>query len=107
MPRTLVAMNAQGRVTLPADIRRRLGLGAGDQLEVALDDDGIRLRPARVLLAEDAWAYTAENISGIRKALDDIREGRVFRMTYEDLDKVVASGELPRHARRSATRRRR
>ena len=34
MPRTLIAVNEQGRVTLPADIRRRLGIGTGSQLEV-------------------------------------------------------------------------
>ena len=99
-------MNAQGRVTLPADVRRRLHLGEGDQLEVAVEDDRITLRPARLLVAEDAWAYTAENISGIRRALDDIREGRVFEMTYGELDTVVETGELPRRVRRSPAGRR-
>lgn len=103
MPRTRVAINAQGRVTLPAHVRRRLHLGEGDQLDVAVEDDRITLRPARVLIAEDAWAYTAENISGIRQALDDIRDGRVVTMTYEELDTVVETGKLPRRVR-SATR---
>jgi len=107
MARTLVAINAQGRVTLPAAIRRRLRLGEGDQLEVAVDDERITLRPARVMVAEDAWAYTAENVTAIRRALDDIHEGRVFRMSHEDLDKVVATGRVPAQARRTNTRKRR
>ncbi|MDO8563272.1 MAG: AbrB/MazE/SpoVT family DNA-binding domain-containing protein [Candidatus Limnocylindria bacterium] len=92
MTRSLVAVNAQGRVTLPADVRRRLHLTAGDQLEVAVADDRITLRPARVLVAEDAWAYTAESLSTIRRALDDIREGRVYQASESDL----LAGRYPR-----------
>ncbi len=106
MGRSLVAINAQGRVTLPVEVRRRLRLSEGDQLEVAVEDDRITLRPARVLVAEDAWAYTAENIAGIRRALEDVREGRVLQLTYEDLDKIVDTGKTPRRPRRPAGRRR-
>lgn len=106
MARTHVAVNAQGRVTLPAAVRRRLRLGEGDQLEVAVEDDHITLRPTRMLTAEDAWAYTAENIASIRRALDDVREGRVYQMTHEDLEKVTKSGRLPRRVRQRAAARR-
>lgn len=85
MTRSLVAVNAQGRVTLPADVRRQLHLAEGDRLEVAVEDDRITLRPARLVLAEDAWAYTAESLSSIREALKDIREGRVYQISREDL----------------------
>ena len=103
MARTLVAVNAQGRVTLPADVRRKLRLGEGSQLEVAIEDDRITLRPAQVIPAEDAWAYTPENLAGIRRALEDIRAGRVYTgLTEEDLLK----GRFPRRERRPAPRRR-
>lgn len=99
-------MNAQGRVTLPAEVRRRLHLGNGDQLEVAVEEDRITLRPTRVLVAEDAWAYTTENLAGIRRALDDVREGRVFQVSYEELDRTVATGSLPRRLRQPVPRKR-
>ena len=97
-------MNAQGRVTLPAHIRRKLGIGDGDQLEVKLEDDHITLRPARVVVAEDAWAYTTENLAGIRRALDDIKEGRVYRLSWQELDDMVEAGNLPSRLRRARGR---
>jgi len=45
MGRTTVAVNAQGRITLPAAARRSLGLTEGAQLDVRLEDNEIRLRP--------------------------------------------------------------
>lgn len=95
MPKALVAMNAQGRVTLPADIRKRLRLAEGDRLEVSLDEDRITLRPARVVAAEDAWAYTAENLRGIRRALDDIAAGRTYRLSWEELERTGRTRKLP------------
>ncbi len=94
MPRTIVAMNAQGRVTLPAEIRRRLDLGEGDQLEVTVEDDRISLRRARVVVAEDAWAYTTKSLRSIRRALDDLREGRSYRLSEDEL----LAGRYPRRA---------
>lgn len=98
-------MNAQGRVTLPAEVRKELRLTDGARLEVSVEDDQITLRPARVVVAEDAWAYTSENLAGIRRALDDIREGRVYRMSWEDLEKVGRAGKLPGRAARPASKR--
>lgn len=89
-------------MTLPADVRRKLHLGAGSQLEVAIENDRITLRPARVIPAEDAWAYTPENLAGIRRALEDVRAGRVYRgLTEEDF----LSGRFPRRERRSQRKR--
>lgn len=100
MARRLVAVNAQGRVTLPADVRRKLHLGDGSQLEVAIEDDRITLRPAHVIPAEDAWAYTPENLAGIRRALEDVKAGRVYRLSWKDLNEIVETGKLPRGMRR-------
>lgn len=37
-------IDQRGRVTIPKEIRERLGLDSGDELEVELDDGSIRLR---------------------------------------------------------------
>jgi len=103
MARPVVAMNAQGRVTLPAEVRKQLRLSDGDRLEVSVEDDRITLRPARVVVAEDAWAYTADSLRSIRRALDDVREGRVFETSEADL----LAGRYPRRARQPARRGRR
>lgn len=81
----MVAVNAQGRLTLPADVRRKLGLREGSQLEVALDEDHITLRPATVVVAQDAWAYTRKHLDSVRRALADVRAGRTYRRTEAQL----------------------
>ena len=49
-------MNERGRLTLPAEIRRRLGIRTGSQLEVKVVDNAINLRRATVIPEEDRWA---------------------------------------------------
>lgn len=43
------------------------------------------LRPVVVLPRDDAWAYTAEHLAQVARALADIREGRVRRLADADL----------------------
>ena len=44
---TTVVLSDEGQVPLPADLRRRLGLGAGARLELSEEPDGLRLRVVR------------------------------------------------------------
>ena len=99
MARTTVAVNAQGRVTLPADARRRLGLADGAQLEVRVEGNEIRLRPARLVVAEDAWAYAPESLRSIKRSLADIAAGRVYELTPAELERGAS------HRRRAARKR--
>jgi len=40
-------LTSKGQITIPAEVRRRLGVAAGDRLEfVELKDGGFALRPA-------------------------------------------------------------
>lgn len=91
---------------MPADVRKKLNLSEGDQLQVAVDEDRITLRPARVVAAEDAWAYTAESLAGIRRALDDIAAGRVYRLSWNELERIGRTGEIPKREARPAKRKR-
>jgi len=101
MPRTLIAVNEQGLLTLPAEIRRRLGIRTGSQLEVKVVDNAINLRRATVIPEEDRWAYTPEALASLRRALADVRAGRVYEVTEEDL----LAGRVPRRAGRVSRRR--
>ena len=80
-------MSKTGRITLPAELRKDLCLEGEAEFEVErLDDgDGLVLRPVVVMLREDAWRYTADDLAGIRRGLDDIREGRVWPVTETEL----------------------
>ncbi len=84
---TRVSMSKTGRITLPAELRRELDLEGEAEFEVERleEGDGLVLRPVIVMLREDAWRYTAEDLAGIRRGLDDIREGRVRAVTEAEL----------------------
>lgn len=91
--KTTVAMNATGRITIPADVRARLGIKGAGQFEIDVEGDAIRLRPAVVLAREDAWAYTPEHRALLERAHRDSREGRVRRLTDQDLKRLGEEAE--------------
>jgi len=98
----LVSVNKQGRVTLPVKARRALGITADTQLEVAVKDGALELRPAFVIPEEDRWAYTPESLASFRRALADVKAGRVFELTENQLLKIL---RRPRERRRPRARR--
>ena len=42
----------KGQATLPADIRRALGINEGDPVDFRVEDGEVRVRPARATLAD-------------------------------------------------------
>jgi AbrB family looped-hinge helix DNA binding protein len=87
-----VTVSESGRLTLPTEVRRQLGLEGETEMEVEVDteQDAVILRPAVVLRREDAWAYTPEHRELLARAHADSREGRVRELSEEDLKKLGA-----------------
>jgi AbrB family looped-hinge helix DNA binding protein len=56
---TTVVVSSKGQIVLPAELRRRLGLGAGARLELSEESDGLRLRVLRALPATDLAELSA------------------------------------------------
>lgn len=56
MTDVLVAMNEEGRITIPAAARRQLGLEGEAQFQAEVQNGVLVLRPAVVILREDARA---------------------------------------------------
>lgn len=83
---TLIHMNAQGRVTLPASARRSLGLEGDADLQLDVDHGAIVLKPTLVLSVEDAWAYTTPHRELLKRAHADSRQGRVRSLRESELD---------------------
>ena len=71
--RATVTMTSRGVVTLPAKIRKALGLKADDELIAEATADGLLLRPAVTLPVE---IYTAGRIREFDKAEAEL--GRVL-----------------------------
>ena len=67
-------VSSKGQIVLPADMRRRLGLGAGARLEVFEEPDGVRLRVVRSVAKSDLSALAGmvqAPTSGTPRRLED------------------------------------
>ncbi len=81
----VVAMNSQGRITVPAAARAALRVAGETQFEMEVRDNELILRPALVIPREDAWAYTPENMASILRARQQVRAGRLRQASVSDL----------------------
>jgi AbrB family looped-hinge helix DNA binding protein len=73
--RKLVRIQDKGQVTLPADVRRKLGLKKGDFVAVIETDGGVLISPQQVVAM---------------KALD--RVGQILREQGVDLNEMIEAG---------------
>jgi antitoxin PrlF len=46
-------VSSKGQIVLPAELRRRLGMGAGARIEVLEEPDGLKLRVVRSVATAD------------------------------------------------------
>ena len=58
-----VLVSSKGQIVLPAEMRRRLGMGAGARIEVREESDGLKLRVVRSVATADMT-----NMAGMVKA---------------------------------------
>jgi AbrB family looped-hinge helix DNA binding protein len=72
-----VVMDPSGRLTMPAEARRELGLEGEVQFVVEVGDSEIVLRPAVTIARDDSWAYRPDHRALLARALTDVHEGRV------------------------------
>jgi AbrB family looped-hinge helix DNA binding protein len=69
-------VSSKGQIVLPAEMRRRLGMGAGSRIEVLEESDGLKLRVVRAVATADLTA-----MAGLVKA-----PGRGVPRRLEDFD---------------------
>jgi AbrB family looped-hinge helix DNA binding protein len=79
----------KGQVTIPAEIRRAARLEDGDHVEVSIVEEGILLRPQKVIDATQAWFWTAAWQAGEREASEELEAGK--GEIYESSDDFLAS----------------
>lgn len=79
-----ITVSSKGQIVLPADIRRRLGMGAGAKIEIFEEDDGLRLRVVRTVNRTDLRALAGmvrAPSRGVRRRLEDFDPSAIFRRT--------------------------
>jgi len=64
MTRRLAHINAQGRIIIPADLRKQHGIDLDSDLEIESTDTGIELRPAKKKCSFCKAKNPSENLFG-------------------------------------------
>jgi antitoxin PrlF len=86
MPRT--TLRARGSSPLPEEIRTAARLEEGDLIDAEITEEGILLRPRKIIDATQAWFWTPTWQAGEREADADIAAGCVE--TFESAEAMVA-----------------
>ena len=76
-----------GQITLPASVRRELGVEKGDLVEIEVVDDRAVLIPKRLVDKGQAYFWTKRWQEGEREADDDIKAGQV--RTFESAEELI------------------
>lgn len=80
-------VRGKGSITIPAEIRRAARLAEGDPIEVVLTEDGILLKPKKVIDATQAWFWTPAWQAAELHADEDLAAGR--STTFADGDEFL------------------
>ena len=76
-----------GQVTLPASVRRELGVEEGDLVEIEVIEDRAVLIPKKLVDKSQAYFWTKRWQEGERGADEDIKAGRV--KVFDSVDELV------------------
>jgi AbrB family looped-hinge helix DNA binding protein len=64
-------VSSKGQIVLPAEMRRRLGMGAGARIEVLEESDGLKLRVVRSVATADMAGMVKAPARGVPRRLED------------------------------------
>jgi len=84
MPTTKVTRH--GQITLPAAVRKQLGIEEGDLVEIDVEDERAVLMPKKLVDKSQAYFWTRKWQEGERAADEDIKAGRV--KTFDSVDEL-------------------
>lgn len=85
----LITVRRNGQLTLPAEIRRGARIEPGDLLAAEVVEDGVVLRPRKLVDPAQAYFWTRRLQRGERDAQRDIASGRVRR--FGSVEEAIAA----------------
>lgn len=74
-----IPIRGHGQITIPKRVRAKYNLEEGDLLEYEEQEEGILLKPRKLIDPTQAWFWTSEWQRREREADEDIKAGRVKR----------------------------
>ena len=84
---TYSKVTRHGQVTLPASVRRKLGIQEGDLVEVVVEDEKAVLVPKKIIDKSQAYFWTKAWQEAEREASEDIAAGRV--KTFSSAEELI------------------
>jgi bifunctional DNA-binding transcriptional regulator/antitoxin component of YhaV-PrlF toxin-antitoxin module len=84
--KTVVSMDSDGRLTIPAAARSVLHVEGAVQFEIEVVGDALILRPI-AFLEEDAWAYAPEHVARLERARQQARAGQTHALSEAELER--------------------
>ena len=85
MPTTKVTRH--GQITVPASVRKQLGIEEGDLVEIDVEGEKAVLTPKKLVDKSQSYFWTRRWQQGEREADEDIRAGRV--KTFDSVDELI------------------
>ena len=76
-----------GQITLPASVRKRLGIEEGDLVEIEIEDERAVLMPKKLVDKNQAYFWTKRWQEGEREAAEDIEARRV--KTFASVEELI------------------
>jgi AbrB family looped-hinge helix DNA binding protein len=76
-----------GQITLPASVRKRLGIEEGDLVEIEVLDETAMLIPKKLVDKNQAYFWTPKWQEAEREASEDIKAGRV--KTFDSAEELI------------------
>lgn len=84
---TYTKVTRHGQITLPASVRKKLGIEEGDLVEIEVVDDKATLVAKRLIDKSQAYFWTRKWQEAEKEADEDIRAGRV--KTFESAEELI------------------
>ena len=77
MAASILKVQKNKNITLPTWLIRRFHMNAGDYVRLEETNEGVLMKPAKLIDPSQAYFWTKEWQAGERDAEEDIRKGRV------------------------------
>jgi AbrB family looped-hinge helix DNA binding protein len=84
---SLVRIKDKAQITLPVEVRRRLGVGTGDYVKIEMRGGEAVITPQSVLDRLPTFELSEEGERMLEEALDDVRAGRV--KSYDSVEALI------------------
>lgn len=83
-----VKLGARRQITIPEETVKRLGLAAGEELELVESEKAIVLVPRKHIPKDQRWYYTDEWQRMMQEAFEDVKKGRM-RGPFDNVEEFI------------------